>query len=178
MPPMLDPSIAMPTFFAAKTPPQWRDFVTRRPRALAEDPQAVVIRQEHIDRLRDLAITGRRAYGRDPVGNDHWDDAPPFVDGQQAVGFDCENLALWARRCMAEEFDDWPLSCSLPTICKLPDGQDHCVLTVIVEDLGDYIVGAQHSENLVPWKSLEAYEWRSRLQSGSRWVTIAAEATN
>ena len=120
----------------------------------------------------DLTIVGRRAYGRDARGNDHWDDAPPFVDGEQAVGFDCENLALWARRVMAEEFEDWSLGCARPTVCKLPDGQDHCVLTVVAESLGDYVIGAQHEEHFVPWQSLEGYQWFSRLEAGNEWRMV------
>ena len=169
----LAPSTMMPTLFQIEAPAQWLDFVARKPRAIADSAEVVTLRQAHVDRARALAIIGRRAYGADRPRADHWDDEPPFVDGIQTAGFDCENLALWVRRQMAGEFDDWPLGCSRPTICRLPDGRDHCVLTVVAEGLGDYVIGTQHEEHFIPWAELEGYQWLSRLEAGNAWRTLA-----
>lgn len=175
--PSLPASIPMPVLFATESPRQWLDFVARRPRAITESADSVHLRAAHLHRLRELAIDGRRAYARDPEGNDHWDDEAPFVDGIQTPGFDCENLALWLRRKMAEEFEDWPLGCGRPTLCRLPDGEGHCVLTVVTQHNGDLVVGAQHSEHAVPWRALEGYQWFKRLHAGNDWrlVTAASE---
>ncbi len=177
--PAIPVSVPMPVLFAADTPPQWLAFVGRRPHAIAETADSVQLRQAHLDRLRELAIIGRRAYAHDPKGNDHWDDEAPFVDGIQTPGFDCENLALWVRRVMAEEFDDWPLGCGRPTLCRLPDGQNHCVLTIVTKENGDVVVGAQHEEHAVPWRDLEGYRWFMRLEAGNDWrmVSVAAETS-
>ncbi len=40
-------------------------FIARKLRGIAENAEAVVLRQAHVDRLRELAVIGRRAYGRD-----------------------------------------------------------------------------------------------------------------
>ena len=170
----LAPSTPMPMIFAAGTPPQWTEFATRRPRAIATRAETVTLRQAHVERARELAIIGRRAYSPDRPRADHWDDEPPFVDGQRTVGFDCENLALWARRMMAVEFEDWPLGCARPTICTLPDGRGHCVLTVVAEDLGDYVIGTQHEEHFIPWRRLVGYQWLSRLEAANAWKMISA----
>ena len=171
----LPPSSAMPLRSDVDPPSRWSDFVTRKPRAIADIAEPVALRQTHIDEVRRLAIDGRRAYSPDPPGQDHWDDEPPYVDGIQTAGFDCENLALWIRRVMAERFDDWPLGCARPTICRLPDERWHCVLTIEAEGLGDYVVGSQHEEDFVPWRELEGYFWRSRLVAGNVWREIATE---
>ncbi|MEO3431386.1 transglutaminase-like cysteine peptidase [Pelagibius sp. CAU 1746] len=171
----LDRSTTMPALFRAVTPPQWEDFVRRRPRAISEQAASVALRQAHVERLRELAAIGRRAYGPNGPRADHWNDAPPFVDGVQTAGFDCENLALWVRHVMTEEFAEWPLGAGRPAICTLPDGRAHCVL-VIVEGtgLGDYILGAQAEEDLVPWRSLAGYRWHSMLHRFDEWRLIAA----
>lgn len=171
MPLELPPSAPMTTLFAVDTPPQWLDFVARRPRALAASAETVVLRSAHVDRARELAAIGRRAYGNDRPGADHWDDEPPFVDGVQTPGFDCENLALWVRRALAVEFDDWPLGCGRPAICRLQNQMVHCVLIVVTPD-GDYAIGALPHEDFVPWTRLEGYRWLCRLHAEDEWRGI------
>lgn len=40
------------------------------------------------------------------------------------------------------------------------------MLTVVAEDLGDYVIGAQHEEHFAPWRELEGYRWLMRLEAG------------
>lgn len=164
----------MPCLFRARTPRQWLDFVARRPGHPMASADQVELRQEHVDFLRELAFRGRRAYGPDRPHSDHWDDAPPFVNGVQTPGFDCENLALWVRRVMDEEFEDWPLGAGRPALCRLPDGRAHCVLVVVTSNYGDLVVGSQPAEDVVAWESLAGYTWFSRLHAGSEWRLISA----
>lgn len=163
----------MQALFATQTPPQWLEFARRKPWARTSVVGPVELRQAHADRLLELVITGRRAYSPDRPGADHWDDEPPFVDGVQTPGFDCENLALWARREMAEEFDDWPLCAGRPTTCTVEGLEGgHCVLVIATANYGDLVVGARPGEDLVPWESLQGYSWRRQLQEGDSWAGV------
>lgn len=124
-------SSVMPLGFQAPAPPQWADYLARHPERDGP-PEEMVLTHFRWRELGAVNADGN-AHLYEAEVRDVWDDTLPG---------DCENIALWKRRLLADW--GWPWGA-----LRLAAGDGHAVLSVWT-DLGAYLLD-NLAGAVVPW---------------------------